>query len=67
MAPHSLADERASFSSQPAYEMRRRMSKIEETQNWAGLSLTVRPSLFLPSFNQFILTPPSPCLSESPS
>ncbi|RPB28633.1 UDP-Glycosyltransferase/glycogen phosphorylase [Terfezia boudieri ATCC MYA-4762] len=39
MVPHSIADEQAGFLSQPAYEMRRRMSKIEEVENWAGLSL----------------------------
>ncbi|KAI5780225.1 putative trehalose synthase [Peziza echinospora] len=40
MPPHSLADEREGFASQPAYETRRRMSKVEEKQNWGGLSFT---------------------------
>ena len=44
MTPHSIANEQAGFVSHPAYEMRRRMSKIEEVENWAGLSLTVRNS-----------------------
>ena len=41
MSPHSLADERDGFASQPAYEMRRRMTRVEEKKTWAGLSFTV--------------------------